>query len=127
MSGTTGRETWRRPLLRFASYVVVTYLGILALIAVGLWARGSWSTHAFALAFYLAGGMVAAGYVLVMLGINSSAGTPGLTPPSYAYFPLDRDAIGGPQRADEMQELAPLVFALLALFWAPAVLLDMFG
>lgn len=120
----TGGESWWRLLWRFAKYVVVCFGLLAGAVVLVLWLKGALSLHALSLGFYFAGGLVAAGFVFVMLRMNSAVGTPGLTPPRYAYYPLDTD-FALRRKSDEMQELAPLVFTLLALFWGGGFLLEL--
>lgn len=125
----TGGESWWRPVGRFLEYLAASYLTGLAVVVVILWLRGSFTAHAMAIGFYAAGSVIAAGYVGVMLGIkiNSGMGVPFVSPSWYSGTPLDKDFAGSSRRADDIQEIAALVFALLALFWGGGVLLEMYA
>lgn len=124
----TGGESRWRPFGRFLKYLAVSYLAGLAMVLVILWLRDSFTAHAMAMAFYAAGSVIAAGYVGVMLGIkiNSGMGVPFVSPSWYLGIPLDEDFAGSSRRADDIQEVAALIFALLALFWGGGVLLEMY-
>ena len=116
MSGITGGESWRRPVGQFAKYLVVCFGTLAGIVVLVLALTDSLSLHALSLGFYCAGGLVAVGYVVSMLGAISAVGPPGLPPP-YTYYPLDTDLIRPRRFSDDAQEIALLAFALLALFW----------
>lgn len=124
MSGISGGESVWRVVLQFLKLFAICLVSIVAISTAGLWLKGSLTAHGFAMAFYLAGGLVAAGYVLVMLGMNSAFGGMGV-PPAYAYYPLDRDLLGGRSRSDEMREVSILVFALVIVLWGGGALLEL--
>jgi hypothetical protein len=113
---------WRSLVLAAATFVAGVLVSLLY-----LWWRDALSAVHFAYCLYALGGLVAAGYVLVLLGKNSAVGLPGLTPPPYAYYPLDRELVGGRRRRmGEMEELTALVLATVVLFWGVGAVAELY-
>lgn len=124
MSGISSGESVWRVVLQFLKLFAICLVSIVAVSTAGLWLKGSLTAHGFAMAFYLAGGLVAAGYVLVMMRMNSAVGTTGTATP-YAYYPLDVDLLGARSRSEEMREVSILVFSLVIVLWGGGALLEL--
>ena len=81
MSGLTGGKSWWWSLWRSLVLAAATFVAGVLVSLLYLWWRDALSAVHFAYCLYALGGLVAAGYVLVLLGKNSAVGVPGLTPP----------------------------------------------
>lgn len=122
-----GGESWWWSLWRNLALAAAIFTAGLGVSLLYLWWRDSLSAVHLAYCLYFLGGLVAAGFVLVLLGKNSAIGVPGLTPPAYAYYPLDSELVGGRRRRmGEMEELTVLVLALVGLFWGIGALVELY-
>lgn len=127
MSGPVGGESLWSGFLRGLVLVAAAFAAGVALSLAYLWWRGSLDALHLAYCFYFLGALVAAGYVLVMLGANSAIGMPGLMPPAYAYYPLDQDLTSGRRgRQGEMERLTLFVFTLVVLFWGGGAIAELY-
>lgn len=127
MSGPTGGNSWWWSLWRSLVLAAATFVAGVAVSLLYLWWRDALSAVRLAYCLYALGGAVAAGYVLVLLGKNSAVGVPGLTPPAYAYYSLDKELVGGRRRRmGEMEELTVLVLATVTLFWGAGALAELY-
>lgn len=127
MSGPSGGESWWWSLWRTLLAAVVAFAGGLAVSFAYLWLRGQVDAVHLAYCLYALGGLVATVYVVAMLGMNSAMGVPGITPPAYAYYPLDKDLTSGyRRRMGEMQQATLLVLVLVTLFWGVGAVVELY-
>ena len=127
MSGSSGGESWWWSLWRciaaaFATFGAAVILSVLLLV----W-RDAWSGPHLGYCLYVLGGLVAAGYVVPMFGANSAVGSPGFAPPTYAYYPLDRDLTSGrrPRMGDKWQ-VTVVAAVLVVLFWGGGAIAELY-
>lgn len=127
MSGQPGGGSWWWSLWHTVVLALAVFAGGLAVSLVYLLWRGRLDAVHMAYCLYFFGALVAAGYVVVMLGANSAIGIPGLIPPSYAYYPLDKDLTSGyRRRMSEMQQATLLVIVLVTLFWGAGAAMELY-
>lgn len=113
---------WRSVAGAFATFGAGVGLSLLL-----LWWRDAWSGPHLAYCLYVLGALVAAGYVIPMLGANAAIGSPGFTPPTYAYFPLDRELTSGRRpRMGEKWQATVVVAVLVVLFWGGGAIAELY-
>ena len=109
---------------QFATYVGVLVGVSLALIGgIGM-LDGALNGFELEFGLWAAGGIIATGYIVVILGFHSDvAGGQAII--SYSQpIQIEPDPAVNRSRADSMQEVAGVIFVVVGLLWASALLVD---